>query len=174
MVALADRTALEQTLATGEMHYHSRRRGLWRKGASSGHVQRVRSLLSDCDGDSVLARVESAGPACHTGELSCFGASDVLSDSLSELDSVVRQRLSAPVTGDSYTRRLADDRNLRLKKLGEEAAELAVACADGDADRAIAEAADLFYHALVALRCTGRSLDDVRAVLYERLRERAR
>src|SRR5512147_2268896 len=72
MVARADRDALERTLATGEMHYHSRSRGLWHKGATSGNVQRVVSLAADCDGDAVLALVAPAGPACHTGAVTCF------------------------------------------------------------------------------------------------------
>ena len=72
MVAHADREALARTLETGEMHYRSRSRGLWHKGATSGNVQRVVSLAADCDGDAVLARVTPAGPACHTGERSCF------------------------------------------------------------------------------------------------------
>jgi phosphoribosyl-ATP pyrophosphohydrolase/phosphoribosyl-AMP cyclohydrolase len=72
MVAHADREALERTLATGEMHYRSRTRGLWHKGATSGNVQRVVALAADCDGDAVLARVVPAGPACHTGATSCF------------------------------------------------------------------------------------------------------
>src|SRR5215207_7742083 len=72
MVARADREALERTMATREMHYHSRARGLWRKGATSGNVQHVVSLTPDCDGDVVLARVIPAGPACHTGRVSCF------------------------------------------------------------------------------------------------------
>src|SRR5436309_15374169 len=67
MVAHADREALERTLASGEMHYRSRTRGPWKKGETSGHTQRVVSLARDCDGDAVLARVISNGPACHTG-----------------------------------------------------------------------------------------------------------
>ena len=72
MVAHADREALERTLASGEMHYRSRTRGLWHKGATSGKVQRVVSLAADCDGDAVLVRVRQTGPACHTGARSCF------------------------------------------------------------------------------------------------------
>src|SRR6266550_7835766 len=75
MVANADREALERTIDTGEMHYRSRTRGLWRKGATSGNVQQVVSLTLDCDGDAVVARVRSAGPACHTGAVSCFDES---------------------------------------------------------------------------------------------------
>jgi len=72
MVAQADREALARTVDTGEMHYRSRTRGLWHKGATSGNVQRVVSLHADCDGDAVLARVIPAGPACHTGAGACF------------------------------------------------------------------------------------------------------
>ncbi len=165
MVAGADREALARTLATGEMHYTSRTRGLWHKGATSGNVQRVVALTPDCDGDAVLARVAPAGPACHTGALTCFGAD--AADALGALDAVIAARAGAdPAT--SYTARLLGDRNLRLKKVGEEAAELVTACADGDAARATEEAADLVYHALVALRAAGGSLDGVRATLAAR------
>ena len=166
MVAAADREALERTLETGEMHYRSRARGLWHKGATSGNVQRVISLHHDCDADAVLARVAPAGPACHTGATSCFGEDALGADELGALDLTIAAR--AEGGGDSapsYTRKLLSDRNLRLKKLGEEAAELVTACADGDVDRAREEAADLVYHVLVALRAVGGSLDDIRAVL---------
>jgi phosphoribosyl-ATP pyrophosphohydrolase/phosphoribosyl-AMP cyclohydrolase len=163
MVAHADRAALEETIDTGEMHYTSRTRGLWHKGATSGNTQRVVSLTSDCDGDAVLARVIPAGPACHTGTYSCFD--NPSSDALRELNAVIESRVISSDVGASYTRRLLADRNLRLKKLGEEASELAVACADGDAARATEEAADLFYHVLVALRAVGVSLEDAQKVL---------
>jgi phosphoribosyl-ATP pyrophosphohydrolase/phosphoribosyl-AMP cyclohydrolase len=170
MVAGADREALERTLATGEMHYRSRTRGLWHKGATSGNVQRVVSLTPDCDADVVLARVVPAGPACHTGAVSCFGEEALASDALAALDATIAVRAGAGEndTSPSYTRRLLGDRNLRLKKIGEEAAELVTACADGDLERAREEAADVIYHALVALHAVGGSLDDVRDVLASR------
>ena len=177
MVAHADRDALERTLATGEMHYRSRTRGLWHKGATSGHVQHVISLHHDCDGDVVLALVRADGPACHTGASSCFSAALPAAGGLAALDVVIAERARAMAgsgpsssTTPSYTQQLLADRNLRLKKLGEEATELAVACADEDGARATAEAADLFYHALVALRALGVGLDDVAAVLSQRRR----
>src|ERR687886_2840598 len=89
MVAHADREALERTLATGEMHYRSRSRGLWHKGATSGNTQRVVSLTPDCDGDAVLARVRPAGPACHTGAVSCFAATGPAADALGALDATI-------------------------------------------------------------------------------------
>ncbi|HEU4720790.1 MAG TPA: bifunctional phosphoribosyl-AMP cyclohydrolase/phosphoribosyl-ATP diphosphatase HisIE [Gemmatimonadaceae bacterium] len=174
MVAHADREALERTLATGEMHYRSRTRGLWHKGATSGNVQQVVSLSPDCDGDAILARVRSAGPACHTGARSCFGAAALAGDALDALDATIAARVAeAPPTAadekPSYTRRLLADRNLRLKKLGEESAELVTACADGDRARAVEESSDVVYHVLVALRAIGGSLADVRATLAARV-----
>ena len=209
MVAHADREALERTIASGEMHYRSRTRGLWHKGATSGNVQRVVSLAVDCDADAVLARVEPAGPACHTGAVSCFGDVALAGDELALLDATIGQRAGsaagsgagpasglrgggppretdttdasgarhpstaagiypAPVERPSYTQRLLGDRNLRLKKIGEEAAELVTAGADGDAERAAEEGADVVYHTLVALRAVGVTLDDVRRVLAAR------
>jgi phosphoribosyl-AMP cyclohydrolase / phosphoribosyl-ATP pyrophosphohydrolase len=172
MVAHADPEALERTMATGEMHYHSRTRGLWHKGATSGNVQRVVSLVKDCDGDAILARVTAAGPACHTGAMSCFDDDEsgtTTDDVFRRLDIVIAQRAAASgETAPSYTRKLLADRNLRLKKLGEECAELITACADGDRDGAITEGADLIYHTLVALRGVGVSLSDVAEELSRR------
>ena len=184
MVAHANREAMERTQSSGEMFYTSRTRGLWHKGATSGNVQRVVSLSADCDGDAVLARVKPAGPACHTGQVSCFGSEALGADAIGVLDTTIASRAAAlqqassvPVvtggaSGDSapspkmsYTQRLLSDRNLRLKKLGEEAVELATACADADAARGAEEGADVVYHTLVALRAIGVSLDDVRRVL---------
>ena len=183
MVANADRQALECTIETGEMHYRSRTRGLWRKGATSGNVQKVVSLTLDCDSDAIVARVRSAGPACHTGAVSCFedsaGAPTIWS-ALARTISLRNGELKAqPVTDvqspsgtspkpRSHTRELLLDRNLRLKKLGEESAELVAACADGNATRATEEAADLIYHVGVALEAIGSSLDGVAQVLWER------
>jgi phosphoribosyl-ATP pyrophosphohydrolase/phosphoribosyl-AMP cyclohydrolase len=154
----------------------------------------VVSLTADCDGDALVARVRPAGPACHTGARPCFGES-APGGALAAFDETIARRslsksggpppndegTSAPSalhhhsaapdnepSRPSYTQRLLADRNLRLKKLTEEAGELAVACADGDRTRAIEEAADLLYHTLVALRALGASLDDVTRTLDER------
>lgn len=174
MVAFADREAIERTVAQGELHLTSRTRGPWHKGATSGNVLRVRSLHVDCDRDAVLAMVEPAGPACHTGARSCFGE-PTQGDALTALDATIEARMAADAAGGTgYTHKLLADRNLRLKKIGEEASELVTACADGDAVRATEETADLIYHALVALRAAGGSLDDVRGVLAARARGQAR
>jgi len=165
MVAHADQEALERTIATGEMHYTSRTRGLWHKGATSGNTQRVVSMTYDCDGDAVLARVIASGPACHTGTVSCFEDPDA--DFVSRLDRIIASRAETRTddVDPSYTQRLLADRNARLKKIGEEAAELVLACSDGNRESAAFEGADLVYHMLVALRALGVSYADVQRVL---------
>lgn len=169
MLAFADREALERTLATGRMHYRSRSRDeLWLKGATSGNLQQVVSLHADCDADTVLARVEPEGPACHTGRTSCFAdAPSPPGAILEELARLVDERARERPEG-SYTVRLLDDENLRLKKLGEEGAELVAALARGQADDAAEEAADLLYHLVVALRGVEVDLDAVWTALRER------
>lgn len=182
MVAWANRDAVEATLDRGEVHFWSRSRSeLWRKGETSGNVLTLVSLHADCDGDTLLARVQPAGPACHTGETTCFGAgaapaaspsdpptpADDRTDVLDRLDAVLRQRAEERPDG-SYTVRLLDDDNLRLKKLGEETAELITALARGEGGSSVEEAADLVYHVLVALRAEGTGLDELRAALARR------
>jgi phosphoribosyl-ATP pyrophosphohydrolase/phosphoribosyl-AMP cyclohydrolase len=196
MVAWATREALELSLTNGEMHFWSRSRStLWRKGATSGNVLRVVSLHADCDGDTVLARVRPSGPACHTGDATCFGeleavdvydavaapvgggtptparppSSSAPGTVLSQLDVVLAARQAERPEG-SYTVRLLDDENLRLKKLGEETAELVAELVRRDGRRIAEEAADLLYHLMVALRGSGVTLDEVMARLAKRRR----
>lgn len=177
MVAFANREALEKTLATGQMHYWSRSRGeLWHKGATSGAFQDLVSLHADCDRDTLLARVHQLGPACHTGEATCFGELDpdtaeIPSTSeagskpgfeaiLPGLWAVLQDRAIRKPT-ESYTVRLLENENLRLKKLGEETAELLLALARDEKEEIPKEAADLVYHLLVALLASGVTLDDL-------------
>ncbi|HSG50358.1 MAG TPA: bifunctional phosphoribosyl-AMP cyclohydrolase/phosphoribosyl-ATP diphosphatase HisIE [Longimicrobiales bacterium] len=159
MVAWASREALARTLETGQMTFWSRSRGeLWRKGETSGNTLAVVSLHADCDGDTVLARVRPAGPACHTGERTCFG--DGADPTLAALAETLRRRAAERPEG-SYTVRLLDDPNLRIKKLGEETAELIQALVQGDGPRATEEAADLVYHVLTALLAAGVPVEKV-------------
>jgi len=169
MMAWANREALEKTLDTGYMHYWSRSRGrLWKKGETSGNLQRVRSLHADCDADTVLARVRMNGPACHTGEATCFGELDPLTGGhvLDELWGVIQARRATLPEG-SYTTRLLGDENLRLKKLGEETVELVTALLRGE-EKAPQEAADLMYHVMVALAGSGAQWEDVKQELRKR------
>jgi phosphoribosyl-ATP pyrophosphohydrolase/phosphoribosyl-AMP cyclohydrolase len=170
MLAFANRQALEKSLETGQMHFWSRRRNeLWRKGETSGNTLALVSLHADCDADCVLARVTPAGPTCHTGERTCFGEGAGSSvAALGRLDRTLASRAEERPEG-SYTVRLLDDQNLRLKKLGEETAELVAALAVGNGGKAVEEAADLVYHVLVGLRACGLDV----APLLEELDRRA-
>lgn len=166
MLGYADRGAMEHSLEAGLLTFRSRSRGRrWTKGETSGNVLRIVALTADCDGDAVLALVEPRGPTCHTGDPSCFGAPPTLP----ALARTLEQRRDADPT-ESYTARLLMDRNQRLKKLGEEAVEVAVACAEGDTERIAEEAADLVYHLLVACAADGVTLDDVLYALDRRTR----
>lgn len=164
MLGYATRNALERSLESERLTFHSRSRDVvWTKGETSGNTLRVVSLYADCDGDAVLAHVDPAGPTCHTGARSCFDAPPTLR---ALADTLTSRRRASP--DSSYTARLLTDRNHRLKKLGEEAAELVVACADDDAVRVREEAADVVYHTLVAAMAAGVELEDVLATLADR------
>jgi len=170
MLAYVDREALEATRATGFMHYHSRSRGkLWKKGEESGHVQEVVALELDCDGDAILAKVRQTGPACHTGEASCFhnrmhGSGDVV---LRELVRVMRERKERPNPA-SHTSKLFASENLRLKKVVEEAGEVIMAAKDHDKERLAEEAADEVFHLLAVLLAEGVEPRAVLEVLAKR------
>ncbi len=169
MVGFANRAALEKTLQTRQVHFWSRSRGeLWRKGETSGNTLGLVSLHADCDGDAVLARAHPAGPTCHTGERSCFGAGTAAPGAvLARLDATLASRAKERPPG-SYTVRLLEDDNLRIKKLGEENAELIAALALQDEERALEEAGDLLYHVLVALRAEGVTVAELLAALKAR------
>lgn len=184
MLAYADREALERTLATGEAHYHSRSRGeLWHKGATSGNVQRVREVRYDCDADALLYRVESAGPACHTGERSCFfrvvpgsGEGDGVAGigaTMGLLQRVVDQRLRDLPEGSYVTRLHQRGVGYVSQKVVEEAGEVVVAALLQRDDEFLGEAADLLFHLSVLVALRGHRLDDVARVLDERHRERS-
>ena len=169
MLGFANLEAAQKTLETRQVHFWSRsRQELWRKGEISGNTLSLISLHADCDGDALLARVEPAGPTCHTGETSCFGDEiEVLAGYFASLDTTLAARAEERPEG-SYTVRLLDDKNLRLKKLGEETAELVASLATGDRPRMVAEAADLVYHLLVALRAEEISAADLLQELADR------
>jgi phosphoribosyl-ATP pyrophosphohydrolase/phosphoribosyl-AMP cyclohydrolase len=155
MVAWADQEALDATRATGLAHFHSRsRRRLWKKGESSGNTMAVESLTPDCDGDTLLMRVRPAGPACHTGQDTCFGPrrGDPRSALLAELAAVIESRRGAGE--ESYVAGLlADARERAQRKVGEEAVEVLLA---GPGSRElVAEVADLWFHSMVLLARDG-------------------
>ena len=181
MVAWANREALERSAATGQAHYYSRSRGtLWRKGETSGHKQAIRESRIDCDGDTVLYRVEQTGPACHSGSRTCFstvlqdgaaaGAEDPGGHLLSRLASTIARRAAERPAG-SYTVQLLDRGIAKAsQKVGEEAVEVVVAANAEEPERLASEAADLLYHLLVLLAARGVPLDAVWKELVQRSR----
>lgn len=158
MLAYMNREALEQTLLSGYATYYSRsRQKLWKKGETSGHVQKVVSLCYDCDGDTLLLKVEQTGPACHTGEESCFFhalyGEEKAADAgiLAELMAVIQERRIHPKEG-SYTNYLQQKGLSKIaKKVGEEATEVVVAAIEHNEEEIVYESADLLYHLLVLL-----------------------
>lgn len=187
MLAYADREALEHTVATGQAHYHSRSRAtLWRKGATSGNVQRVVEVVCDCDADALLYRVHQTGPACHTGARSCFhdplahaapsaasggqAPEPSMGEVLDLLERVVADRLTTLPQG-SYVRRL-HERGVGYvaQKVIEEAGETVVAALEEKDRELTGETADLLFHVSVLLAERGVTWDEVAAVLLARHR----
>ncbi|MFO8149848.1 MAG: bifunctional phosphoribosyl-AMP cyclohydrolase/phosphoribosyl-ATP diphosphatase HisIE [Trueperaceae bacterium] len=185
-LAYANALALRRTLETGEAHYWSRSRSeLWRKGATSGNVQRVREVRLDCDGDALLYRVDPAGPACHTGERSCFfrapgdearvpveGPVDAagIGAVMGLLQRVVDERLATLPEGSYVAKLHRRGVGYVAQKVVEEAGETVVAALQGQDEELLGEAADLLFHLTVLLRERGHDLDAVARVLAGRHR----
>jgi phosphoribosyl-ATP pyrophosphohydrolase/phosphoribosyl-AMP cyclohydrolase len=187
MLAYVSAESLEMTLESGDLHFHSRSRDeLWKKGESSGSFMHLRQLRYDCDGDSLVAMVDPAGPACHTGQRSCFyrevlgSASSrkdappapgepfpVTYEALPALERTLRNRAVERPDG-SYTVKLLDDRALIGEKVEEEAEEVVRAAREESDERVAEEAADLLYHLSVLLVSRGVSQSAVMEVLNDR------
>ncbi len=171
-LAYMNAEALARTRATGEMHFYSRSRAaLWHKGETSGHTQRLRALRYDCDGDALLALVDPAGPACHTGERTCFHRGDpalpASHETLPDLERTIAARSGQRPPG-SYTVALLEDPELAGAKVQEEAEEVARAAREESDERLAQEAADVIYHLLVLLAGRGLTLADAGRVLDDR------
>jgi phosphoribosyl-ATP pyrophosphohydrolase/phosphoribosyl-AMP cyclohydrolase len=172
-LAYANREAVERTLAERTTYLYSRsRKALWRKGETSGNTQEVVAVRGDCDGDALLYEVIPAGPACHTGAVSCFeGVAHTVSpfaQALSHLRSTIASRRSASPE-ESYTAKLLHGGIDRIaKKIGEEATEVVIAAKNGSSSELTWETADLLYHVLVLLEERGVSLDEVGEELLRR------
>ena len=173
-LAYMNELALAKTRETGELHLWSRSRDeLWHKGARSGNTQTVRALRYDCDADAVLALVDPAGPACHTGERTCFFQGDAQlteQEALPALERTIGERAAAGDTGGSYTARLLADPAFAGEKVQEEAEEVARAAREETDERVAEEAADVLYHLTVLLRTRGLELADAEKVLLDRRR----
>jgi phosphoribosyl-ATP pyrophosphohydrolase/phosphoribosyl-AMP cyclohydrolase len=190
-LAYMNEESLQLTLETREIHLYSRsRREIWRKGASSGNTQHVRQIRYDCDGDALVALVDPAGPACHTGERSCFyrdleGSADPGVDApgvvgepsslpyeaLAGLERTLVARQRRRPAG-SYTVELLEDPRLAGEKVREEAAEVVKAVGSESEERVAEEGADVVYHLAVLLLSRGISMAEVLHVLNGRRRSR--
>jgi phosphoribosyl-AMP cyclohydrolase / phosphoribosyl-ATP pyrophosphohydrolase len=172
-LAYMNEDALERTRATGEMHFWSRSRNeLWHKGETSGNTQAVKELRYDCDADAILALVEPAGPACHTGERTCFHNGDLTPmphEVLPGLERTIAQRAAEQPEG-SYTAELLAAPERVGEKVQEEAEEVARAAREESDERVAEEAADVLYHLAMLLRARGLSLADAEEVLVARRR----
>lgn len=168
-LAYMNAEALERTRQTGEIYFYSRSRDkLWHKGESSGNTQTVKAIRYDCDADALLALVEPAGPACHTGERSCFHRGELTPgaphETLPTLERTIAER-AATRPANSYTTKLLDDPTLAGAKVQEEAEEVVRAAREESDERVAEEAADVIYHLAVLLRGRGLSLADAEQVL---------
>lgn len=172
-LAYMNEEALRRTRETGELHLYSRSRDeLWHKGATSGNTQAVKALRFDCDLDAVLALVVPAGPACHTGERTCFHNGDLTAaphEALPGLERTIADRAANAPAG-SYTAELLADPGHVGEKVQEEAEEVARAAREEGDERVAEEAADVLYHLAVLLRSRGLSLADAEEVLLARRR----
>ncbi|KRE48155.1 bifunctional phosphoribosyl-AMP cyclohydrolase/phosphoribosyl-ATP diphosphatase HisIE [Paenibacillus sp. Soil522] len=179
MMAYMSKESLQLSVESGVTWFWSRSRNeLWNKGATSGHTQRIVSMAYDCDGDTLLVKVEQKGPACHTGRYSCFfnpvemngntaASSEAAAASadrfaaLGQLESIIAERYAERPEG-SYTSYLFDKGvDKILKKVGEEASEVIIASKNQDNDELRSEVGDLIFHLMVLLRERGLPLDDV-------------
>lgn len=177
MLGWMDRAALAATLAQGEVHFHSRSRGvLWRKGETSGNTLALVGIVADCDRDALLVLARPQGPTCHTGEASCFheplvGEAPVPALALGRLFATLQQRFRERPAG-SYSAALFADPDRALKKLVEEAGEVVLAAKNGDGDNLVWETADLLYHLAVVMTAHGVSPTAVNRELGRRAAER--
>jgi phosphoribosyl-ATP pyrophosphohydrolase/phosphoribosyl-AMP cyclohydrolase len=172
-LAYANREAVERTRAERTTYLYSRsRKALWRKGETSGNTQEVVAVRPDCDGDALLYEVIPAGPACHTGAVSCFEGvaheSAPFARALAHLRTTIASRRTAS-PDESYTAKLLHSGVDRIaKKIGEEATEVVIAAKNGSSSELTWETADLLYHVLVLLEERGVSLDEVGEELLRR------
>jgi phosphoribosyl-ATP pyrophosphohydrolase/phosphoribosyl-AMP cyclohydrolase len=174
-LAYMNAEALAATRRTGELHLWSRSRGeLWHKGATSGNTQKLKAIRYDCDGDALLALVEPAGPACHTGERTCFHRGELEPPAPHEvlpgLERTIADRAATGSPETSYTARLLADPGQTGHKVEEEAEEVARAAREETDERVAEEAADVLYHLAVLLRARGLGLADAEEVLSGRRR----
>lgn len=166
MLGYMNEEAYEKTRSEGVAWFYSRsKQRLWKKGETSGNIQKVVNIQEDCDQDTLLIQVDPVGPTCHTGQVSCFG-DDYFN--LATLEQTIANKIDKPQEG-SYTKYLIEEgQDKIIKKCGEEMTEVLIASKNNDKNELINETSDLFYHLFVLLQHQGVSLADVEAQLHER------
>ncbi len=180
MLAYMNRESMEKTLETGKTWFFSRsRQKLWNKGETSGHYQQVKEILVDCDEDALVIKVDQTGPACHTGNQSCFFrkvedgklteyVQPATASILDEVYAVVKDRMENPKEG-SYTNYLIDTGiDKILKKVGEECSETIIAAKNAEPSEIAPETSDLLYHLIVMIAERGMTMEDIYAELKHR------
>jgi phosphoribosyl-ATP pyrophosphohydrolase/phosphoribosyl-AMP cyclohydrolase len=168
-VAYMNPESLRLTLEKGETWFYSRsRKALWHKGETSGNFQKVRGIKLDCDNDTVLLEVEPLGPACHTGDYSCFGVEAGFGGTIQQLYDLIGRRKEERPEGSYTTKLFAQGIDKIVKKLGEEAVETVIAAKNDSSERIVEETADLLYHLLVTLVEKGVTLEEIQAELARR------
>lgn len=174
MLAYMNEEALQKTIDSHETWFYSRsRQELWNKGATSGNRQQVRRLLFDCDKDAILVQVVPQGPACHTGEVTCFynKAFEQVTSSREVVQEVVeeiRERHHNPIEGSYTTYLFREGLDKILKKIGEETTEVVIGAKNRDKAEVTSELADLTYHSLVLMEELGVTVEDVKNELRKR------
>lgn len=183
MLAYMNQEAWQKTLATGYTWFWSRsRKALWHKGETSGHTQKIKEIFYDCDEDTLLLLVEQNGPACHTGEKSCFyrqitreeeKAESIQPAMLLELVGIIRSRLKEKPENSYVTRLTGKGDDAVLRKIGEEATELILAFKNRSQSETVGEAADLIFHSLLSLEYFGVPAEEVFHELEKRHKAKA-
>jgi phosphoribosyl-ATP pyrophosphohydrolase/phosphoribosyl-AMP cyclohydrolase len=181
MMAYMNADTLRMTMETGFTHFYSRSRGaIWKKGETSGNTQQVKKIFYDCDSDTLLIEVAEKGPACHTGKETCFftelGKGDAVAQKpfddtenvLSRVYQVIQQRKKEMPKGSYVASLFENGENAILKKIGEEGVEFAMACTKKDRAGAVYEAADLWFHSLIALAAMDIPPEEIFAELKKR------
>ncbi len=171
MLAWMDREAIDATLASGEVHFHSRSRdALWKKGETSGNTLHAVSMAVDCDGDALLVRAHPRGPICHTGTATCWGDDDAppLARTLSELSALLRERKRDLPPGSYSAELFRKGKGAIAQKVGEEGLELALAAVTESKERAVSEFTDVVYALTVLATELGITADELVRSLAEK------
>jgi len=170
MLAYMNADSVKLTLETGFATYYSRSRGeLWKKGATSGNFQKVRSVAYDCDRDALLVVVEQTGVACHTGSWSCFEGAEFGRSVIDQLADTIAMRKAHPKEGSYTTYLFSEGVDKILKKVGEESAEIIIAAKNDEPSELVYEISDLVYHILVLMAEKGISIDEIKEALKKRM-----